>query len=66
MPIKNSSQKNPDSFVMNEDTVNIAVAEYLASKGFKCDKPLKGRQIGVDVKAWKGEYTILVESKGSQ
>lgn len=45
MPIKNSSQKNPDSFVMNEDTVNIAVAEYLTSKGFMCDKPLKGRQI---------------------
>lgn len=66
MPIKNSTQKNPDSFVMNEDTVNMAVAEYLTSKGFICDKPLKGRQIGVDVKACKKGWTILVESKGSQ
>jgi hypothetical protein len=66
MPIKNSTQKNPDLFVMNEDTVNIAVTKYLTSKGFICDKPLTGRQTGVDVKARKGDFTILVESKGSQ
>lgn len=36
MPQKNSLMRNPDRFVMDEDTVNVAVAEYLVSRGFQC------------------------------
>jgi|SRR5690625_742324 len=66
MPISNSRLKNPDPFIMNEDTVNVAIANYLTSKGFDCEPPLTGRQQGVDVKATKDDIQIYVESKGSQ
>ncbi len=58
--------RNPDSFVMNEDTVNIAVADFLEFNGFICDPPLSGRQPGIDVKARKNGVSVFVESKGSQ
>ncbi len=51
---------------MDEDTVNVAVAEYLVSRGFQCEAPLVGRQHGVDVKARKGSLGVFVESKGSR
>ena len=54
-----------DAFVMNEDTVNIAVWNYLNSIGCTCDKPLKGRERGVDVKGEINGWKIYVESKGS-
>ena len=66
MPISNSILRNPDPFIMNEDTVNIAIADFLKSKGFDCEVPLTGRQQGIDVKASKGSIEIFVESKGSQ
>ena len=66
MPISNSILRNPDPFIMNEDTVNIAIADFLKSKGFDCEDPLTGRQQGIDVKARKGNIEIFVESKGSQ
>ena len=66
MPISNSILRNPDPFIMNEDTVNIAIADFLKSKGFDCEVPLTGRQQGIDVKASKGNIEIFVESKGSQ
>lgn len=66
MPISNSKLKNPDPFIMNEDTVNKIIADFLESKGFKCDPPLTGRQQGIDVKAWKNDVNVFVESKGSQ
>ncbi|MDL0421939.1 hypothetical protein NST17_16930 [Caldifermentibacillus hisashii] len=66
MPVSNSSLRNPDPFIMNEDTVNIAIAEFLTNKGFDCEPPLTGRQQGIDVKASKGIVNIFVESKGSQ
>lgn len=66
MPISNNKLRNPDSFIMNEDTVNIAVFNYLTSKGALCEKPLVGKQQGVDVKGKIFGYSIFVESKGSQ
>ncbi|WP_121615794.1 hypothetical protein [Virgibacillus halodenitrificans] len=66
MPKSNSSLSNQDPFIMNEDTVNIAVVDFLKSKGFNCEPPLTGRQHGVDVKASKGNIKVFVESKGSQ
>lgn len=66
MPISNRNLRNPDPFIMNEDTVNVAIANFLKSKGFDCEVPLTGRQQGVDVKARKGNIEIFVESKGSQ
>jgi len=66
MPVSNSSLRNPDSFIMNEDTVNISVCSFLKNKGVECDSPLVGKQRGVDVKGIISGYTILVESKGSQ
>lgn len=66
MPIRISKLKTPDPFIMNEDTVNIAIASFLKSRGFDCEVPLTGRQKGVDVKASKGDVQIFVESKGSQ
>lgn len=66
MPVSNSKLRKPDPFLMNEDTVNIAIAGFLKSKGFDCESPLTGRQRGVDVKASKGKIRVFVESKGSQ
>jgi len=66
MPTSILKMKNPDPFIMDEDTVNSAVANFLLSKEFECDPPLTGKQRGVDVKAQKGDIVILVESKGSQ
>ena len=66
MPISNSTLRNPDPFIMNEDTVNVAIADFLKSKGFDCEVPLTGRQQGIDVKASKGNIEIFVDSKGSQ
>ncbi len=66
MPVSNSSLRNPDSFIMNEDTVNVSVFNYLISKGVVCEKPLVGRQQGVDVKGTISGHSIFVESKGSQ
>ena len=66
MPISNNSLRNPDSFIMNEDTVNVSVFNYLTSRGAICEKALVGRERGVDVKAKIMDFSILVESKGSQ
>lgn len=54
-----------DPFVMNEDTVNIAVWNFLNSVGCTCPPPLKGRSHGVDVQGEKNGWKIFVESKGS-
>ncbi|MEH6948423.1 hypothetical protein V7068_15395 [Bacillus sp. JJ634] len=66
MSISNSTLRNPGPFILNEDTVNIAIADFLKSKGFDCEVPSTGRQQGIDVKASKGNIKIFVESKGSQ
>lgn len=57
--------KIPDPFVMNEDTVNIAVWEFLKLKEFSSPNPLKGKQQGIDVQGTKSGWMIYVESKGS-
>ncbi|QGM30150.1 hypothetical protein GI482_07070 [Bacillus sp. N3536] len=66
MPKSNNTLRTPDPFIMNEDTVNIAIANFLITKGFVTDNPLKGKQRGIDVKAKKDCVEIFVESKGSQ
>ncbi len=66
MPETNSKFKNPDPFVMNEDQVNVAVANFLKESGFEDVKYLSGNKTGVDVSGSKNEWIILVESKGSQ
>lgn len=66
MPVNNKNLRKPDAFLMNEDTVNQAVASFLISKGFDCETPLTGRQHGVDIKAEKNNVSIYVESKGSR
>ncbi|WP_040226842.1 hypothetical protein [Bhargavaea cecembensis] len=66
MPKINSKMRVPDPFVMNEDTVNIVVADFLIGRGFECETPLSGRQPGIDVKARKDSLEVFVESKGSQ
>jgi len=65
MPIKNIALKIKDPFVMNEDTVNVAVAEFLISKKFSSVEYLSGNKHGVDVIGKKNGTTIYIESKGS-
>ncbi|MEK4759619.1 hypothetical protein MHH85_05090 [Viridibacillus sp. FSL E2-0187] len=67
MPKSLSKMKDylKDPFVMNEDTVNIAVYNFLNSVGCDCSEPLKGRSQGVDVQGEKNGWSIYVESKGS-
>ncbi|MGG0666700.1 hypothetical protein ABE042_21725 [Viridibacillus arvi] len=67
MPKSLSKMKDylKDPFVMNEDTVNIAVYNFLNSVGCNCSEPLKGRSQGVDVQGEKNGWSIYVESKGS-
>lgn len=65
MPKPLSKMKIPDPFVMNEDTVNISVWEFLKQKGFDCPNSLKGKQQGIDVQGTKLGWMIYVESKGS-
>ncbi|SIS62729.1 hypothetical protein [Salimicrobium flavidum] len=66
MPIMNSKQLTKDPFVMDEDTVNEIVAEYLKRNGFENVSFLTGKQTGVDVQGEKEDWNVLVESKGSQ
>jgi acyl CoA:acetate/3-ketoacid CoA transferase beta subunit len=66
VPTSNSKLMHPDPFVMNEDTVNNAVATFLIQRGFINVKRLAGRQKGIDVQAIKGAWRVVVESKGSQ
>ncbi|MYL37364.1 hypothetical protein [Halobacillus litoralis] len=66
MPVTNSNLLNPDPFVMNEDEVNIAVANFLKKARFENVKYLSGNKTGIDVRGSKDEWAIFVESKGSQ
>lgn len=65
MPKLLSKMIIPDPFLMNEDTVNIAVWEFLIEKKFSSPAPLKGNQHGIDVQGEKLGWKIYVESKGS-
>ena len=65
MPIENNRLYPPDPFVMNEDEVNMHVANYLKSKGFYDVKYLTGKSRGVDVHGKKDCIEVFVESKGS-
>ncbi|WP_413379045.1 hypothetical protein [Alkalihalobacillus sp. 1P02AB] len=65
MPKNNSKFLKPDPFIMNEDTVNYSVFNYLRQKGFCELKCLTGKKHGIDVEGKKNEWTIWVESKGS-
>jgi len=65
MPKLLSKMLIPDPFVMNEDTVNLAVWKLLNEKGFDCPSPLTGKQKGIDVEGKKSGWKIYVESKGS-
>lgn len=65
MPKSLSKMKIPDPFVMNEDTVNLLVWEFLKYKEFDSPNPLKGKERGIDVQGEKHGWTIYVESKGS-
>ena len=47
-------------------SADVAIVNFLKSKGFDCESPLTGRQQGIDVKASKGNIEIYVESKASQ
>ena len=66
MPIKNSRLTICDPFLLNENTVNLAVADFLISKGFTSVEHLLGTAHGVDVIGKKNDTTIYVESKGSR
>ncbi|MCG3087272.1 hypothetical protein [Sporosarcina cyprini] len=65
MPKKLSKMRVKDPFVMNEDTVNFAVWEFLKQRDFDCPNPLIGQQQGVDVQGEKLGWKIYIESKGS-
>lgn len=54
-----------DPFIMNENTVNIAVWNFLKSAGCICPRPLRDKEHGVDVQGEKNGWKIYVESKGS-
>jgi hypothetical protein len=66
MPKRLSEFLVQDPFVMNENTVNKFVADYLIICGFEKVKPLLNKERGIDVSGRKDEYMVLVESKGSQ
>ncbi|MEC3885511.1 hypothetical protein VKA52_17465 [Halobacillus sp. HZG1] len=66
MPVTNSRLINPDPFVMNEDEVNVAVANFLKKSMFENVKYLSGNKTGIDVRGSKNGWAIFVESKGSQ
>lgn len=65
MPIRNSTLQITDPFIMNEDTVNEAVWNFIKAAGFHCPDFLTGNKIGVDVEGEKDGWRIYVESKGS-
>jgi hypothetical protein len=65
VPKSLSKMKDPDPFVMDEDTVNISVWKFLKCKGFDGPNPLQGKERGVDVQGEKLGWKIFVESKGS-
>ncbi|MGM0898315.1 MAG: hypothetical protein ACQEV0_10455 [Bacillota bacterium] len=65
MPTSNSSLLIKDPFVMNEDTVNEAVWNFIKTAGFHCPDFLTGNRAGVDVEGKKGGWRIYIESKGS-
>lgn len=66
MPTSNSKMVSKDPFIMNEDTVNEAVWNFLKATGFHCPNFLTGNQMGIDVEGEKDGWRIFVESKGSQ
>lgn len=66
MPVSNSKMKKPDPFIMNEDHVNKAVANFLRGIGCNNVVYLLGKEHGIDVKAEKNGWKIWVESKGSR
>lgn len=65
MPVLVERMKVPDPFIMNEDEVNEAVANYLIKRGFVNVRYLKGNETGIDVYGEKEGWSIYVESKGS-
>lgn len=65
MPIRNSTLQTTNLFIMNEDTVNEAVWNFIKAAGFHCPNFLTGNKIGVDVEGEKDGWRIYVESKGS-
>lgn len=65
MPIRNSKLSVRDPFIMNEDTVNEAVWNFIKAAGFHCPDFLTGNKTGVDVEGEKDGWRIYVESKGS-
>ncbi|MDL4842479.1 hypothetical protein [Aquibacillus rhizosphaerae] len=65
MPKLNSKLLVSDPFLMNEDEVNIAVANHLQALGFENVSYLHGNATGIDVKGYKDTWKIYVESKGS-
>jgi hypothetical protein len=54
-----------DPFVMNENTVNKLVADYLTNSGFQDVKFLLNKQRGIDVYGRNNDLEVYVESKGS-
>lgn len=65
MPQVLSRMLNPDPFVMNEDTVNMAVSNFFISLDFSNVVTLRGKEHGIDVSAVHLNTKMLVESKGS-
>lgn len=65
MPTSNSRLLIKDPFVMNEDTVNEVVWNFIKTAGFHCPDFLTGNSTGVDVEGKKDGWRIYVESKGS-
>lgn len=65
MPIANSFMKEPDPFIMEEDSVNQCVAVFLEKREFTITSLLNGRERGIDVAGEKSGWKICVESKGS-
>jgi len=57
-------QKCPDPFMMNENEVNISVADFLKSKHVDVQKVAVDKEKGFDVFGVKNGFSIIVESKG--
>ncbi|KJD47132.1 hypothetical protein [Paenibacillus terrae] len=57
--------KSTDPFFMNENEVNLAVAEYLFQRGVEVKNVLVDKETGIDVLGLKMGQTLIIESKGS-
>ncbi|WP_339236280.1 hypothetical protein MKX40_22330 [Paenibacillus sp. FSL R5-0517] len=65
MTVRIPIERCKDPFIMDENTVNLAVSSYFENKGVDVKNVAKNKERGFDVYGEKNGYSLIVESKGS-